>query len=83
MRRRDLLTLAAASAALLLTPAPGLGDTPGIALANELAAAYAAWGLLYEHRNPGALDLHEVRAWKNVEDRYSALRKHLKLEYSE
>ena len=78
MMRRSIIALGAIGTALA---AIATANSTGVALANSFAEAYSEWGALYSHRDPNALDLREVRAWKQVKERFSALRKHIDLEY--
>lgn len=50
--------------------------------ANEFAAAYAEWTKAEEAKIPDTYDVTEARAWKQVEDKFSPLRKQMKLEHS-
>ena len=83
MPRRRFLEVLGACCALVATAPPLQAKPEGIAQANEFAHAYTEWGALYEHRVPGTQDIKELRAWRTVEERFSALRKLIRLEYSE
>lgn len=80
-RRNFLLKLTGAVA----LPSVLLKATPknGIAIANEFAAAYKEWGALYEKHIPGTYSIPEVRAWKQVKENYSTLRKYIDLDYEQ
>jgi len=81
--RRRLLSALGACCALVVTAPPLQASPAGIGVANEFRDAYAEWGEFYKKHTPGANDAKEWRAWRNVEEHWSALRKFIKREYSE
>lgn len=51
--------------------------------ANAFASAYTEWTKAEEAKLPDTYNLTEVRAWKQVEEKFSTLRKQMKLEHAD